>query len=509
MMNKSYFQTKTMLFLWLLIALFFLFQLQLMFSFSLDIDGLEFYFIRLTQRIFMHQPLYPNPEILPFDNCLYTPIYPYLLKFIYSFFNVDFTNDIYKMYVVGRFFSFVFVLVQLYYFIKLIRLFTSSNQLLLIVVCLYLYLLSGHIFAIRPDSLRLLFFTVFLYSLIRYLYFNSSIKYFTYSLFAAVLAVFSKQDIMVHIGVALLLCLFLASEKRKYVLLFGVYFGLICLVFLLLLYLSFGKYIISNLFYMNLQKTTDLFKSINVYFALYSIIRATPFLFFIYYNYKAIKKVHENRKVYLFFIFYGIFLFVYAHLSMLRVGANLNYTYELIIIMLLQFILFTQLYKTEIENKNKLFKTGTLAYLILCVAINMLVFRQRNLNKDYIKMNRFEYFSMLMDRSLIQSKVKDGYVFFPNPKYAVMFAKDKIITTNEMHLGRFIRLYTPFYAASKLTGINTQIFDNAFLSGQIKYILIKDDEKSKQFVKEYYPAYKRDYAGNFFLLYKYDNNNNK
>ena len=161
----------------------------------------------------------------------------------------------------------------------------------------------------------------------------------------------------------------------------------------------------------------------------------------------------------------------------------------------------------EIEIKNKLFKTGILAYLILCVAINMLVFRQRNLNKDYIKMNRFEYFSMLMDRSLIQSKVKDGYVFFPNPKYAVMFAKDKIITTNEMHLGRFIRLYTPFYAASKLTGINTQIFDNAFLSGQIKYILIKDDEKSKQFVKEYYPAYKRDYAGNFFLLYKYDNNN--
>lgn len=488
-----------------LISLLLLIRLRLLFSYSFDNDGLEYYFVHAMQRIMLHKPLYPNPESFPFENCLYTPIYPYLYSIITAFCKSDVTANFYKIYSLGRALSYILVLAQLYYLIKLVKIFTVSGFHHVLILTLYLLLITGHIFCIRPDALKLFFFTVFLYHLINYFFLNHKKKEAIIAVCSAVLAVYTKQDITIHIFICFGILFFLADKRKVLTLMF--WFGLLCFICLIGCFLIFGKYVFTNLVLFNMQSVTDILKSYNIYFILFSIIRTFPILVLVLLNLKTIKEKSGLRNASGFIILCSLFFYVYSHLSILRAAANLNYTYELLIFLVLNIALYFQLYSNKI-NKRIAFTTIVLAGYIALLATSNAIIQNYSLYEVKEQQFKKEYFACVKESKMIKNLIGKDAVFLPNSKYMIFYADVNMVTGHDMHIDRFIILYASIhiYIKSKLTFINTDSYDANFLNGNIKYIVIPKDLKSIKHVAKFYPKYKLHNSTDNFLVYQFDKN---
>ena len=488
-----------------LIMLFLLIRMRLSFSYSFDNDGLEYYFVHVMQRIMLHKPIYPNPESFPFENCLCTPIYPYLCSIIIGFFKLDAITNLYKTYVLIRLFSYVLVLAQLYYLIKLIKFFTASKFHQVLITALFLFLITGHIFCIRPDALKLLFFSVFLYHLINYFFFKQKTRDAFIAVCSAVLAVYTKQDITIHIFLCFGILLFLA-DKRK-VLILAVSFGFICFICFILCFLIFGKYVFSNLVLFNLQSVTEILKSYNIYFIIFSIIRTFPLLILVILNLKTLKKETDLKSASGFIVLCSLVFYIYSHLSILRAAANLNYTYELLIFLVLNIALFLKLHTNKINQKLSLSVIILAGYIALLAVSNAII---QNYSMYEVKEQQFkkEYFASVKESKTIKELIGKEAVFLPNSKYMIFYADANMVTGHDMHIDRFIILYASIhiYIKSKLTVINTDGYDSNFTNGTIKYIVIPKDSKSRKHVADFYPKYKAYSNTDNFLVYQFDKN---
>ena len=97
-MNKIIFRYRLYYIPFILLMAELLFvRLRLIFSYSLDLIGLEYYFTHIVQQILTHQAIYPNPESLPYANCLYTPVYFYICSAATYFFKLSIEDDIFKL----------------------------------------------------------------------------------------------------------------------------------------------------------------------------------------------------------------------------------------------------------------------------------------------------------------------------------------------------------------------------------------------------------------------------
>ena len=486
-----------------LILFMMLIRIKLLFSYSFDNAGLEHYFIHVVQRILMQQPIYPNPLELPNENCLYTPFYPYLLTIIYKIYKINPTFNLYKMYALGRFISLILVFVQLHYLTKLLQYFISSRLIKLIIITIFLLLLTGHIYSIRPDAMKLLFFTLFIYQLIGYFFFDGTKRNWYLALLFAVIAVYSKQDITIHIFISLFV-LFITSAKKKQVLLFSLLFSITCFLVFAFFSMRYGQYVFTNLVLLNLQSVSEITKSYNIYFIIFSIIRTLPLLVLIFLNFKTIKRDFGFKNINAFIVLCSLLFYVYAHLSILRAAANLNYTYELLLFLMLNTSVYYSLHKKKITQKNRLYAVILGIYILFLFFSNFLT-QCYSFHTDKEQQFKEEYFALAEESKTIKQLIGNGSIFLPNSKYMVLFADANMIGGHDMHIDRFIILYTDIdiFIKSKLSSINTKSYDDNFLNGTVQYLLIPDDKKSIAHVQKYYPAYRKLFKTKHLILYKF------
>ena len=476
------------------------------FSYSFDNEGLEQYFLHVVQRIMMHYPIYQNPEIFPFENCLYTPIYPYLLSMAMQLANIDPTIDIHKMYVFGRLITSVFIGIQFIYLYKLLSYYIASKKTMFILFLVFAMLLTGHLFSIRPDALKLLFYTLFLYYSIGYFYYKKSITNVIIASICAVAAIYTKQDAAIYICIALLSLIITASPIKK-VILISFAIGISCLLIFGILYLMYDYAIISNLILFNLQTVKKTSQSYTIYFILLSIIRTLPLLLILLYNIIQLYKQKEYRNINGFIVISTCLTYIYAHFALLRAAASLNYLYELNVLFVMNMAIY-------IQNKGSEFSQRIRYHYLICCYIFFLfltsiIFHTYLINIKKEKMLKVTYDVVTKEANTIKTRIGKQAIFLPNSKYMLLFADANMVTGHDMHIDRFIELYVDFdkiKIQSSLSKINTNVFDNSFLDGTIPYILMPNDSKSKPHLQTYYPKYKIDYHTSNFVLYKFFSN---
>ena len=267
-----------------LIALLLYIRLLFVFSYSIDIDGLEYYFVHLVQELLSGKPMYSNPQEFPYSINLYTPVYFYLFGILTRLSNLNIYNDLHQILVLGRLLSLSIIFIQLIYLIKLIRKFSKSNFISILVITLYLLFISGHIYAVRPDALKILFFIMFVFYLTEYLFFSNKLQTAVLCIGIAIFDVYTKQDIAIYITLCFFIAFYILRSKRV-VWLFTV-FIIGCLLVWLAMWLKYGNYIFQNLILFNIQSVVGLLHSYNIIFILFSFFRTLPLFVFAYLNYK-------------------------------------------------------------------------------------------------------------------------------------------------------------------------------------------------------------------------------
>ena len=273
---------------------------------------------------------------------------------------------------------------------------------------------------------------------------------------------------------------------------------------LLVCRLLFGKYIFTNWILLNLQTTTGIYTIVFLYILLPSIFKTAPILLLVLLNNIKIRKESEPPLIYKVIAYSGIIFYITAHLSLLRAGANLNYTYELTVILVLNLVLFIHLYKQKLLQNKMRNQLLFIAYIILLYIANIEV---NNYAYDAAKEAELkkEYFQNIKERKEIQSIIKDSYTFFPNTKYSIYYTDKNIVLGHDMHLDRFIRLFTTIVYKSRLLFISTDKYDTDFKNGTIKYIITDNDKKNMEHVAEYYPHFKPYKIIGTKLIYQYNN----
>ncbi len=470
------------------------------FSYSVDNGGLEFYFINIFQQLHNGKLLYPNPEIYPYSNCLYTPIYFHVLQGFIWLFHINPVSEIYELLVLGRSISFILVMAQCYYILKIIRKYKTEYFLQLVSITLYILLLTDNIFATRPDAFKLFFFSGFLYHLLNYHFHSSSRKDFILSVVFSLMAILSKQDIIIHISVCYLVVFII--RKNRIAFFHSSVFAILCLLLFAGCYFIYGQFFFVNTFLLNVQQVTQLHKSYLINIIPLSIIRTLPLLLLSVYNYKK-SKHHLLENEIKFICILSFTLYILSHILITRAGANLNYTYELIFLLVINFSIFVSIYRLEKPAKKLKYYFIILFYLLFLFVTSVL-FREINFNFCNLSTFKKEYYQYIADKPLVDSIIKEDTVFFPNTKYSVFYSDKQIVLGHDMHLDRFIELYaTNAEICSKLTFINTQSYDENFTNGKINYLLIENDEKSVNHLSVYYPLYSPYKKTNHLLIYKF------
>lgn len=193
---------------------------------------------------------------------------------------------------------------------------------------------------------------------------------------------------------------------------------------------------------------------------------------------------------------------------MLRAGSNFNYTFELIVLLVLNFIVFCSIYKNKILEK-RITATVTTAFFICFYLIINGIIGNYSYKSEKEKLKKEAYTKMLKSRKEIKETIGNAYTFFPNTLYSVFYIDKHIILGHDMHLDRFIKLYFTFDMPfnidikTKLPYINTAVYDRNFTDGTITYVITDNTKKSAEHVAFYYPAYKYYKTIDNMILYKF------
>lgn len=493
-------------FIFLIVLLLYI-RFLFIFSYSVDIDGLEYYFLHLVQEMLNGQRMYGNPMEFPYSINLYTPVYFYLFGISVRLSNLNIYNDIHQMLVLGRMLSFSIVLLQLIYLVKLVRKFSTSTFISIIVLALYLLFISGHIYAVRPDALKILFFIMFVYYLTKSLFYSDKLLPVILCLTISILAVYTKQDISIYITLCFVVAFHILRSKK--VIRMYATFVVLCLGMWVAIGLRYGSYIFQNMVLFNVQSVVGLAHSYNLIFIIFSLFRTLPLFFIVILNHKKLKKTADVSGGLKFIVQMSMILFPVTYLSLMRPGGNLNYTYELSVFLTINFGLFLHLNTDKINLHKKIYGGVLLIYVLFLVFTNGLV-KSYYFDQDKQRSYKTEYYNYLRDRDSIKEIIQNDTIFFPNTKYSVFYFDKPVVLGHDMHLDRFIKLYTNLDSVfntltikTTLPYINTKRYDDNFKDGTVKYIIIDSSTESVQHVSFYYPMYSPCRRVGNMLIYKY------
>lgn len=473
-------------------------RLVLIFSYNIDLDGAEFTFVHYIQQLLKGQPLYLDPESFPYSAIIYTPLNLYTVYGICKLFNVDYVFDVHTIFIIGRCVSFICVIGCLYFITKIVRFYTNKKWIIVYSIFVFLVIISGHMYAFRPDSMKMLFFILFFYFFLNYFFFKQKQQHFWWIILFANLAFLAKQDAIVYIFLILSInCCYQRNFKSFFILLAT---GICCVITIVLLQFVFGKHCLVNLFLFNLQAISDVTSSYNLLIFLINFLRLLPIYLLLIYFYSKIPK-SNNEIVLKVIIVSSILANIISNLFLFRPGSYLNYTYEAVI--LLMFSLFLVLHLNPASNK---IKTALLLYFLFYFLSNLIIKNYVFSYKNEITYRK-EYAAFYTLRNNLLLIIKDqDCLFAPDLKLSIFLADKNIIFGQEYHLDRLIYANLGLKSTSKLTYNSSNKYDENFVNGKVQYILAVDKETERAIIKSAYPKYVLLTKINQLLLYKFNSN---
>jgi len=185
-----------------------------------------------------------------------------------------------------------------------------------------------------------------------------------------------------------------------------------------------------------------------------------------------------------------------SNLFLLRAGANLNYTYESILLLLIGFIIY-------ISTKQPL-QLKFILLLLLLFVLNNKVSQPLYLKEEQSEKTKKAYFENLESGKILKNLIGNDVVFFTNGKYIIFNGTLNIMYGYDLHLERFTQVYMNMPIKSTMfKNASTEEYDEKFRNGFVQYIVVENNPVAINQVKEYYTQYAfLQKAGNL-LVYKY------
>ncbi len=475
-------------------------RLRLIFSYSLNLEGAEFSAIHTVQLLLNGQSLYKNPASYPFDATIYLPLYHYLLFFICSLCGINPFADIHSIYAAGRAFSLVTLLINLFVLDRFICLFNKNLLVRVAGIFVFVILLPAHIYTARPDALELLFFTLFIYYIYKYIFVQPNIPWLVYALFSAQLSLFSKQDSLL-LTFSFLGLFFLYERSRRSFIILAV-FAVITAIALALAYWVWGPYFFTNIILWNIQtiKRVDPLPYVKLF--ILSIARLAPLIFAgAYVLYKEWKEKRRNGSA-MFIAIAALFYLLVAHVMVLRAGSHINYINPVLLLLTICFGIFSSYDLPWLKRRLALTSAFITAYLLVVIFSNQ-IFHNYTYNTEDEDLNRQRYTSLMQLKPDLLNIANNDTVFFLNPKYCIFLTEKQLIYGYDMHIDRMIEVLTGFHIESRLAFVSTAPYDEQFNRGTVKYIIAEKDSLSQQQMKKNYAHFHEDKMLQGFTIYKY------
>ncbi|MDB5227052.1 MAG: hypothetical protein JWN78_1245 [Bacteroidota bacterium] len=466
----------------------------LIFSYNIDLDGAEFTFVHYIQQMLSGKPLYLNPESYPFSAVIYTPLYLHLVYWTCKFCDIDYIYNIRGIYFLGRCISFFFVFIGIFFLDKFVQKKSRDPLARLAVACLFMIMLTGHAYVLRPDSAKIAFFIAFLFYHIEYFYYTNNKKHLAFSLLFAVLSISAKQDAIIYILLVQAVNIFVIKNTTalKVLLLFITTFTLLFLSFQLV----FGNYCLVNLFPFNLQINTDFKDSYNLVVLIVNGVRIMPFYLFIIFN--LVKYRNENSSPAKMLMITAIIAGLTSTFFLLRPGSYLNYTYEFVVLLLFCMVMIL----SERKFSKTTFRLGFL-YILFFFFSNISIknyFLYPPKEKIYTK--DYKHYYLLRDE-LLPLLNNNEKIYCPHLDLTLFVPDKNVIYGQEYHLDRLIYTHLGLKSKSRLALNSSAHYDEYFVNGEVKYIIGFDNEEVKNLVSKTYPHYKLNRKIDRFLLYEY------
>jgi hypothetical protein len=362
--------------------------------------------------------------------------------------------------------------------------------------------MSGHVFAARSDSLQLLCFSVFLYFIFKYFFFQTQWLWLAGAMFFALAAIFTKQDSTIHIFIILIaFCAWLRS-KRAVLVLTG--FSLIICTAFGLAWLLLGRFLVINTIIYNFQVLTEIKNTYNIRIIIISLIRLFPLVLTVFYLIYR-KGGSQDKRTGIFIAAVALCYIIITHLMMFRAAASINYSYPAALLLVIGFAVLCD---GESEPTTGI---GKLAYILAAAYLAMLALADYKMgifrfNQSEENMNKQEYTALLTDRYALEDAVKNDTVFFINPKYTPVFEAAPLIYGYEKHIDRVIEILSGQQVHSKMMFVPTTGYDSCFTNGNVKYIIADNNAESRKQMGEYYGSFVFSQNIGDLCLYQYNYN---
>ena len=182
---------------------------------------------------------------------------------------------------------------------------------------------------------------------------------------------------------------------------------------------------------------------------------------------------------------------------MLRVGSNLNYTYESIYLLLLNGILFIEHLDIKIAKKH----IYIYAFYLILLPFNYYLYFYSKTEQHHLKTT---FMNNMQSAESIRKIVQKQTLFIPNMKYLIFYPDCNLVYGYDWHYERFTDLYydvklTPKFLENEIV----KKYDAAFENGSVQYILMENNDKSKKQMQDYYANFTPAKNIDSFILYKY------
>ena len=188
---------------------------------------------------------------------------------------------------------------------------------------------------------------------------------------------------------------------------------------------------------------------------------------------------------------------------MLKGGAFLNYSYELIVVLILLSAKYLSKYVlTSTVNKRLLFAFSFYIFLLISSnnASNNYTLKKEHDN-DYKSIYNENYAAAFELKKII----KDDTVSLPSGSPVVYFSDCKhIFYGYEAHIDRLVNLLYKQKEVSVLLFASQKKVDECYTNGTVKYIVVENDEWSDIHIKKFYPDYSVYKTAGHFNLYKFN-----
>lgn len=470
---------------YVLFAYFLLIILTYVFSYSMDLEGMEFSFLYHLQVLKKYGTVYTNPDSFPYFICFYPPFYASFMNKFCAAMQVNILTDLHRALIWGRLISFILLFVNTWFIKKTVSLLTENKARFIHIILLLMLLYPMHFFSFRPDSFKVTFFVIFLFFYLKFHHKNNYKRHFLIALAAAAVSVFFKHDVIIYIY--LLISLHWLYFRRRSSIFFTGLLSLIIFSGFFLFTKIFGTHFLKNLFFYTIQYSSEI--KINFIIIAFNLCKILPLVIIAY------KNISSNDKLIKFIAVCSLVFAVISNLALLRAGANLNYTYEAVILLIINLAINTS---KQVQKKYP--------FVLLCVYL--LILNNKMLYPAYFKHEsneaaRMQYLQNIKTSKKVQAIIGNDIVFFTNGKYIVYNGNTNLIYGYDLHLDRFTEVYMNIPVKSTLfTNTAGKEYDELFKNGFVRYLVIDNNDVSKKQIGQYYQNFSLFTPVDNLLIYK-------